>query len=167
MASIISWQFIAWPLSPRTRAAASSALSFFGCAAAAGDFASFAAAAFLVEVFVFFLPAMMRLLRKVMESRRHPTRRPNRQDSYLHRLGQLKRIPSRSEAFFSAGIRGWNRHGRRETAVEHRMAKPSVRGPFLKAYPAIKLRFDPARGFGTGYYRVCAPSGRELLHPAC
>src|SRR6516165_6502524 len=83
MASIISWQFIAWPLSPRTRAAASSALSFFGCAAAAGDFASFAAAAFLVEVFVFFLPAMMRLLRKVMESRRRPTRRPNRQDSYL------------------------------------------------------------------------------------
>src|SRR6516164_145773 len=83
MAATISWQFIAWPLSVRTRAAESRALSFLGCSSAAGDFASFAAAAFLVEVFVFFLPAMMRLLRKVMESRRRPTRRPNRQDSYL------------------------------------------------------------------------------------
>jgi len=39
MAAMSSWQFSAWPLSPKTRAAASSALSFFGRSAAAGTLA--------------------------------------------------------------------------------------------------------------------------------
>src|SRR5215471_7371217 len=78
MASIISWQFIAWPLSPRSRAAASSALSFFGCSAAAEGFGPFATlVAFLLEAFVFFVAAMMRLLRKVRQIWA-PRRRPNR-----------------------------------------------------------------------------------------
>src|SRR6516225_6614428 len=80
MASIISWQFIAWPLSPSTRAAASSALSFLGCSAAGEGFGPFSAlVAFLLEAldWFLFLAAMMRLLREVSQIWA-PRRRPNR-----------------------------------------------------------------------------------------
>ena len=55
---------IAWPLSFKTRTAASRALSFLAGSVIAGDLGCLAAAVFLVEALVFFLPAMMCLLKR-------------------------------------------------------------------------------------------------------
>src|SRR5208282_1224019 len=171
MAAMSSWHVSACPLSPSTRAAAATALSFLGlsgtpvaCRAGAALPALWPALG--AEIFRFFLDvAMMLLLRNRMRNQA-PRRRgaSTGQHTYLVGRSPIKQIPSTPIRFLAPGhssIPGLLRAF--EPAVEDGMAQPAVGRPVLEAHPAIDLGLDPAGRLGTGHQRMWpSPLGQSL-----
>src|SRR5208337_2017194 len=173
MAAMSSWHVSAWPLSPSTRAAAATALSFLwpsGTPVACRAGAAFPALGLWpvlgAEIFRFFLVVAMMLLLRKRTRNQAPRQRgaSTGQHTYLVGRSPLKQLPNTPMRFLAHGhssILGLLRAF--EPAVEDGMAQPAVGRPVLEAHPAIDLGLDPAGRLGAGHQRMWpSPLGQPL-----